>query len=454
MIFLFPFVYVLSFFYAIVRLFKKKIDGFLIFIVCGLPIYINALSVSFLFGLGKWIPYLQSLKEIAVMATFFVVIREINKRPVFHLIDKLVIVFFAYTFLYVLFPIGPFALFYKLLAFKNLSFFCLLYVIGRLCKTELVYINKLFSFIVIVIIVAAVVSITERISYQHLQSFTGFADYNFYFFNAEASGNYGLLWTFETESGAKRFGSIFSNPLDLAASTVLCLGILFGLITHKNKAVTIRPNNFEIVGLVATVICILLAASRASFLSYFVLIYIYGWVINNKKIIKLFHVFAFLILYYVFFILEGDLYNFIMNTITFRNESSLGHVIEWIDGINAMVAHPLGMGLGQSGRVTMVNNENTGGENQFIIIGVQAGVIAMFLYIGLYYQILKTGLRELKQSVGKEWKVILSILLIKIGLFIPMFTAYIDSYIYVSYISWFLTGYMVNMIQTRKAIVA
>lgn len=454
MIFLFPFLYVLSFFYAIVRLFKKKIDGFLIFIVCGLPIYINALSVSFLFGLGKWIPYLQSLKEIAVMATLFVVIREINKRPVFHLIDKLVIVFFAYTFLYVLFPIGPFALFYKLLAFKNLSFFCLLYVIGRLCKTELVYINKLFSFIVIVIIVAAVVSIAERISYQHLQSFTGFADYNFYFFNAEASGNYGLLWTFETESGAKRFGSIFSNPLDLAASTVLCLGILFGLITHKNKAVTIRPNNFEIVGLVATVVCILLAASRASFLSYFVLIYIYGWVINNKKIIKLFHVFAFLILYYVFFILEGDLYNFIMNTITFRNESSLGHVIEWIDGINAMVAHPLGMGLGQSGRVTMVNNENTGGENQFIIIGVQAGVIAMFLYIGLYYQILKTGLRELKQSVGKEWKVILSIVLIKIGLFIPMFTAYIDSYIYVSYISWFLTGYMVNMIQTRKAIVA
>ena len=129
-------------------------------------------------------------------------------------------------------------------------------------------------------------------------------------------------------------------------------------------------------------------------------------------------------------------------------------MLEWIDGINAMIAKPLGMGLGQSGRVTMVNGENTGGENQFIIIGVQAGVIVMGLYIWIYFQVIKTGLKELKQSVGKEWKVILSIVLIKIGLFIPMFTAYIDSYIYVSYISWFLTGYMVNMIQTRKALVA
>lgn len=450
MIFLFPFVYVLSFFYAIVRLFKKKIDGFLIFIVCGLPIYINALSVSFLFGLGKWIPYLQSLKEIAVIATLFVVIREITKLPVLHLIDKLILVFFGYTLLYVIMPIGPFSLLPKLLAFKSLSFFCLLYIIGRLCETELVYINKLFSFIVIVIIVAAIVVIAEKIFYQHLHNFTGFADYNFYFFNAEASGHYGLLWTFETESGAKRFGSIFSNPLDLAASTVLCLGILFGLITNKNKFITIQPNNFELLGLLATTICIFLASSRASFLSYFMLVYIYGWILKHKKIINLFHIAAILTLYYVFFILEGDLYDFIMNTITFRNESSLGHVLEWIDGINAMASNPLGMGLGQSGRVTMVNNENTGGENQFIIIGVQAGIIAMFLYIGLYFQIIKTGLRELKQSVGKEWKVILSIVLIKIGLFIPMFTAYIDSYIYVSYISWFLTGYMVNMIQKRK----
>ena len=83
--------------------------------------------------------------------------------------------------MYVFFPVGPFTLFTKLLAFKNLSFFCLLYAIGRLCKTELVYINKLFSFIVIVIIVAAVVVLAERIAYQHLHSFTGFADYNFYY---------------------------------------------------------------------------------------------------------------------------------------------------------------------------------------------------------------------------------------------------------------------------------
>jgi len=40
--------------------------------------------------------------------------------------------------------------------------------------------------------------------------------------------------------------------------------------------------------------------------------------------------------------------------------------------------------------------------------------------------------------------------LFKIGLIIPLFTAEIDSYIYVSYITWFLTGYMINLIQSTK----
>jgi len=455
--FLFPLAYLASFFYAITKLFKKQVDGFLIFVIVGLPIYINAMSVSFMYGFSRWIPLLQSFKELAVLGACLLVATQIKQRPVLHIIDKLIIAFFVYTLLYAFVPIGSYSIMGKLMALKNLSFFCLLYFIGRFCDREQVNINKLFSFIVIVLLVATIVVFGERILNQHLHSFTGFSDYNFYFFNTDASGNYGLLWTFETESSAKRFGSIFSNPLEFASAIVLSLAIMFALISSKNNTepnaiIQTNPNTLEKIGLIASFICIVLALSRAAFISYFLVIYIYGWIIGNKKIIHFFHIGAAIIVLYVFYILEGDLYDFIMNTLTFQNESSLGHVLEWLDGINAMATQPWGLGLGESGRVSMTNKNNTGGENQFIIIGVQVGVIAMALYIYIYFKLIKTGLQQLKITAGKEWKIMLAIVLIKVGMFIPMFTAYIDSYIYFSYFSWFLSGYMINHIQNRQLI--
>jgi len=457
--FLFPLTYLASFFYAITKLFKKQVDGFLIFVIVGLPIYINAMSVSFMYGFSRWIPLLQSFKELAVLGACLLVATQIKQRPVLHIIDKLIIAFFVYTLLYAFVPIGSYSIMGKLMALKNLSFFCLLYFIGRFCDREQVNINKLFSFIVIVLLIATIVVFGERILNQHLHSFTGFSDYNFYFFNTDASGNYGLLWTFETESSAKRFGSIFSNPLEFASAIVLSLAIMFALISSKNNTepnaiIQTNPNTLEKIGLIASFICIVLALSRAAFISYFLVIYIYAWVIGNKKIVHFFHIVVAVILFYVFYILEGDLYDFILNTITFQNESSLGHVLEWLDGINAMATQPWGLGLGESGRVSMTNKNNTGGENQFIIIGVQVGVIAMALYIYIYFKLIKTGLQQLKITAGKEWKIMLAIVLIKIGMFIPMFTSYIDSYIYLSYFSWFLSGYMINHIQNRQLIAA
>jgi hypothetical protein len=114
-----------------------------------------------------------------------------------------------------------------------------------------------------------------------------------------------------------------------------------------------------------------------------------------------------------------------------------------------MISHPLGLGLGESGRVSIALNQNTGGENQLIIIGVQAGVLAMLLYLVIYVELIRTGLQELKKASGKKWKLILAVILIKVSLIIPTFTAYIDSYIYVSYFSWFLCGYMINILSIK-----
>lgn len=445
--FLFPVAYIASFVYGLWQLFKKRIEGFLLFVIIGLPVYINAMSVTFMYEFATWVPIMQSFKEVIALLTLVIVVFNVRSRPRFHRIDVLMLVFLCYTFLFALLPIGSYGFVSRLLAFKNLSFFAVIYFIGRFCDLRSINTRKIFSYACVIIIIAAAVGFAERVLYQHLHSFTGFTDYNEYFFNGEVSGNYGLLWTFETETGAKRFGSIFANPLELASSTVLGLAIMLSLITYRAKKITIRPTNFEIVSLIASFICIIVSASRASFAGYFLLIYIYGWAIGNRTIIRTFHTVVIAATIFVVFFLEGDLFDFIVNTITFKNESSVGHVLEWLDGINAMINRPLGLGIGESGRVAIAVGEQTGGENQLIIIGVQVGVPMMLLYFFVYIDLIRTGWKQMKKSTGKKWKIIMAIVLIKISIFIPMFTSNIDSYIFLTYFSWFLCGYMINMIQ-------
>lgn len=447
--FLFPLIYIFSFIYAIILLFRKEIKGVAIFIVFGLPVYIHALSISFMYGFAKAIPLLQSFKEISILAALAIVLFCLKKRPELHLIDKLVLVFLVYTFAYVLLPIGPYNFYSRLLAFKSLSFFTLIYFTGRFCNAQSININKLFSYICLVIILAALVSLfLEVIPYEHLHTRTGFMDFGIYYFNFEVSGNYGLIWTFETDSGLKRFGSIFSSPLELSTAAIVALSVLLPLATTRHN--NIRFTTFNIISFLATLLCIIFAISRASFAGYFIIIYIYAWITQNRMLIKIFHYCGLAVIFYICFLLKGDLFDFIIDTLSFKNASSVGHVLEWLNGITAMVKHPLGLGLGTSGRVAIETNDNIGGENQLIIIGVQSGILMIAIYVCIYFQFIKTGLKKYKTASAKIRKLSLAVVLLRIGMIIPLLTTNTESFIYISYLSWFLSGLLINLIMNNR----
>jgi len=112
-----------------------------------------------------------------------------------------------------------------------------------------------------------------------------------------------------------------------------------------------------------------------------------------------------------------------------------------------MIQNPLGLGLGSSGRAAM--GDNTGGENQFIIIGVQAGIVAMFLYISIYISLIRTARHWVNRLKGKEKKVCLALLLMKIGFLIPLLTSEMESSAYISYMVWFLSGLFINIVDNR-----
>ena len=444
--FLFPVVYLFSFLKTIKLFLQRKASGILIFLLIGLPIYINVLSVTFVLGFVKLVPVFQSFKELTVLICLGMVLVGVKKKPILHTIDRLIILFLVVSFIYVLLPIGGYSIFDKLLALKSASFFCILYLVGRFIPFRTILLSKIVQYMSIVTIIAAIVTLIEYITYEHLHTKTGFSAYLVDYFGGETSGNYGLIWTFETDTGFKRFGSIFSSPLEFGAAMVLSLSVFLGWFTKSTSdGYELILNKYSITCLTASFIGVFFALSRASIFGFLIVVVVYAFLTKNKKMIKglyLLTIVAFI--YVIYFLSNNNIYDFIIGTINFSNPSSMGHVLAWLEGFNAFLSKPLGMGLGESGRVASTGNGNTGGENQFIITGVQLGVPMLIVYISILYSLIKNAWINRNNRQTKLRKIALIVFLFNIGNFIPMFTSNTESFIYMSYFSWFLSGLFIN----------
>ena len=145
---------------------------------------------------------------------------------------------------------------------------------------------------------------------------------------------------------------------------------------------------------------------------------------------------------YVIFFATDDFYFFVVDTLTFENTSSIGHVVEWLLALDSMISNPLGIGLAMSGNAGSVADEvRVGGENQFLIYGVQLGWLGMTLYL----LTLVTGvILSLRVFYRTENTMIARIAFVaavtKVGLLLPLFTANAEMYTYVSWVSWWMLG--------------
>lgn len=453
--FIFLLIYITAFIVAVREIFKGNKSGILTFLIFGLSMYTTAMSVAFMLGLKAFIPLMQSFKELLILSVLALNILGLKYRPRFHLIDYLILSFFLYLFVYAILPIGDQSFVNRLMALKSLSFYVLVYFTGRFFDPKTVYINKYFNYILLLTIAAAAVLLVEVTAQSPLQFHSGYFDYSYYFFNLDSTGDYGLQVTFTSDSGYIRFASFFTNPLEHAGATLIALAVIFGLYTRDDNRFNI--NGIGILALGASFLSILFALSRAPLASYCIMIYVYAFITKRKYITNTiqaaFGVAAIYIIY-LFSQFESNhsgLIAVVLNTIDFSDPSSVGHVLAWTEGILSIIQNPLGLGLGSSGRVGASLNENIGGENQFIIVGVQAGIIALLLYLAIFVMFIKTSFKWLHLLKGKERKLCITVFLIKIGFMISTLTSEIESSSYISYMNWFLSGLLISIIMQPKA---
>ena len=84
-----------------------------------------------------------------------------------------------------------------------------------------------------------------------------------------------------------------------------------------------------------------------------------------------------------------------------------------------------------------------GGENQFLIYGVQMGFLGLLIYVSMLIKGIKDSLKVFKLSSKHHVKSISFVAAAtKIGLLIPLFTANAELYLFVAFISWFLIGFI------------
>jgi len=441
---IFPLVYFASFFYSIKQILSKQHDGILFFFIFGLPIYITTLSVLTLYGLGDFIPIVQYTKEIIVLMTLGLLMYELKEYPKLTSLDKIVLTYFFYNLIYIFIPLGGYSIFEKAIAFKNIAFFPFIYFIGRIIKPEIIWVSKYKILICILAIATGTILLFEIVTYTHLQTITGYADYNFRFLGIEPTGNNGLTWTFEIEGGIKRFASFFANPLEHAAATLLTISVLIALLSKKDS----ENRKLILLSVLAALISVVFALSRASLAGFLLVLYVYAIVTKRKKILLAFHiVMALILITILYFLTDHTLSEFIINTFNFSNSSSLSHLVEWVDGIESITAHPLGIGLGESGRIAGELGLNTGGENQLIILGVQTGIISIILYLAILIISIRWSVKLFTKTTGKSKQLGILLFVFKVGMIIPMLTASIESYLYISYMGWFLTGLLSSIYQ-------
>lgn len=431
---------------------KMAIEGkwsyFIYFLAAFLPVYITSLSLVFLVTNSTEILSLfQILKELIILVSLIIFLlfqKDLFRYPIRILTtDWMMLLLLSLGFLYLLLPLGSASFMNKALYYKSMLMPGFVYFLGRNTRWDELEIKRLFQLIFVVMVAAFLVNLVENFILQaHLQQFTGYALYNREINGIDPTGNFGLSWTFETQAVTKRLASFFSDPLELASSVLM--GFAAGLIWFLT---TDRKTNWQyLLVMLVSLGGLIFSASRAAFGAFFIMIFFVALVFRLYKLIGT----GFLALVafgiYVVFFASEDFYFFVLDTLTFENSSSMGHVLEWLVALESMMSNPLGIGLAMSGNFGSVEDElRVGGENQFLIYGVQLGWLGMILYILTLANGIRDSIRVFRTTAQTSIaRVAFTGAVVKVGLLLPLFTANVEIYTYVSWLTWWMIGFSIR----------
>lgn len=434
--------YLIYVYLVLKRIYNGKLFYLLIYFTTFLPIYFLFQLIVYKFSDIKFlVDLIKYSKDFVIFSSFILIVfgskqiffqRKINTT----FLDKIFILFSILSISYCIIPIGESTFLNKLLYLKNIIVISVVYFFGRNFKINSNQFNILKGILVFILITAFFTSSIEYLFGTHIHSLLNYEKYNLDINDIISTGNFGLSWTFERSPIHPRFGSIFPNPLEYSSNLLLFLTIPLYSILKKRENIGFNFFLFFIV-----LLSFYFAYSRASIISALIVVIISLFLTKNYKLIYyLFFFFLFSTLIFILTASQDSIY-FLIDTFTFKESSSFSHLIEWIQAILTIIDNPFGIGLAMSGNASGVDQAiKIGGENQFLIYGVQMGVFSIILYSLMLFKSIKDSYSVFNSYNGYVNELSFIVLLSKIGLLIPLLTANAELYLFVSLTTWFLVG--------------
>ena len=434
--------YFIIFGYTIDKISRGKIAYIIIYICTCLPIYTTLQAQVFkIFENEIFVTLIKLSKDIIFIYAFVILVFGKNmyvfKRTFkFSLIDKLILCFIFLVTIYTLIPLGEADIFSKVIYAKNLFIISITYLIGRNIKIDEVFFNTIKKILKYLIVSLTFFLCLEFILSIHFHSIIDFSNYNTIVNEIDPQGNYGLSWSFESQGSSARYAAFFADPLELSASLLLLTSLLIYNFWNNKK-----NTSFLLIFMVLA--AFIFSFSRAAIVACIGIV-LFGLLLNrNYKILLV--IFTFLILSTITLVNFGseEIRYIIIDTLRFENTSSIGHLVEWIEGILSIFANPLGIGLAMSGNATGVDQAiKVGGENQFLIFGVQMGIFSVIIYILILFYIIKRSSYVYLKASNFDKHISFIVACTKFGLLLPLMTANAELYLFVSLTTWFFAGYI------------
>ncbi|OEK07248.1 hypothetical protein BFP71_03610 [Roseivirga misakiensis] len=433
---------------------QGKPEYLLLFFCLFAPAYTTILSLAYqLSGTPLLVAFFKYAKEVLTLGALAVFVFG-RRKPLdygvrMYSLDYAIMVFLALALVFALMPIGPSSFVNKAVYFKNLLLLGIMYFLGRNIKLSYDFQKKIFNAILATLVLAFIVTGFEKLTNTHFQSIIGYSAYNQDIMDIEPTGNYGLQWTFEAAGGVKRFAAFFHSPLALASSMLLTLIVAFALFT----SVKYRLNKLKyLLLMLLAVMCLIFAYSRAAIGGIFLAGVFLAFTFGYRKLIYTGLLSLLVFWLYVVFLAPEDVRYYVFDTISFSDSSSLGHIAEWIEGIETATQNPLGYGLATSGNVGGVDEDlQVGGENQYIIFAVQLGIPGLIVYLSVIFLTISVSLRAYRMSDTRQDKLIpLITASFKFGLLFLMMFSNTENYGNISYLIWWFAGTSVAIYSTAK----
>ena len=442
-ILLFLYFFILSF--IIKESIRKESIYPLLYIILFLPTY--SFFQILIYDLSQNIFFVNLIKyskDLSILFIFFIYLFG-KKTSIFKInwkitrLDLLFISFSALIFFFMVSPVGEANLLEKIIYGKNLLLISLVYFLGRNINYSFLDLNFINKTLVILTSLSCLIALIEFSFNTHLHSTINYSSFYLDLYNINPTGNYGLSWTFERPGPIKRFGSFFADPLEFSSFLLIGLSIVLFKI-HSSKISINRIYYFIFFVLIIT--GIYLSYSRSVIISVFLMFFINLILIKKYRLLLSLISISFLIGVGTYYYSSEETKYFILDTITFQNSSSLGHLVKWIQGILSITENPLGSGLGSSGNSLSVDDQiSIGGENQFIIIGVQMGLLGLINYIGLIYYSIRNSYKLFNLEKDFQLKYLPFIVCcLKFALIFPLMTSNAEIYTFLSLFGWFIVG--------------